>query len=154
MAEAAGHPLPGTSVRILDEEGWPLPPSEVGEIYVNSGPNALPFTYHKAEEERRRIERDGHVTNGDVGYLDEEGYLFITDRKRDMVISGGVNIYPAEIEAVLIEHPAVLDCAVLGLPDPEYGEALAAAVLPRSGAALEEDALRGWLRERFLATSA
>lgn len=144
-----GRPLPGTSVRILDEEGRMLPAGEVGEIYVNSGPNALPFTYHKAEAERRRIERDGHVTNGDVGYLDAEGYLFITDRKRDMVISGGVNIYPAEIEAALIDHPAVLDCAVLGVPDPEYGEALVAAVQPRPGAAADADALRAWLRERL-----
>lgn len=144
-----GRPLPGTSVRILDEEGKVLPPGEVGEIYVNSGPNALPFTYHKAKEERRRIERDGHVTNGDVGYVDDEGYLFITDRKRDMVVSGGVNIYPAEIEAVLIGHPAVLDCAVLGVPDPEYGEALVAAVQPRPGAAPATDELRAWLRERL-----
>jgi long-chain acyl-CoA synthetase len=144
-----GRALPGTSIRILDEEGRPLPPGEVGEIYVNSGPNALPFTYHKADAERQRIERDGHVTNGDVGYLDQNGYLFITDRKRDMVISGGVNIYPAEIEAILIQHPEVMDCAVLGVPDPEYGEGLAAAIQPRPGSVPDTDALRAWMRERL-----
>ncbi|MBP0445350.1 AMP-binding protein [Roseomonas sp. SSH11] len=144
-----GRALPGTSIRILDEEGNILPPGQVGEIYVNSGPNALPFTYHNMPEERARIERDGHITNGDMGYLNEEGYLFVTDRKRDMVISGGVNIYPAEIEAVLITHPAVMDCAVFGMPDPEYGEALVAAAQPRPGASLSAEDLRAFLRERL-----
>jgi long-chain acyl-CoA synthetase len=143
-----GRALPGTSIRILDEEGRVLPPGEAGEIYVDSGPNALPFTYHNMPEERARVERDGHVTNGDVGYLNEEGYLFVTDRKRDMVISGGVNIYPAEIEAALITHPAVLDCAVFGVPDPEYGEALVAAVQPREAAPGAEE-IRAYLRERL-----
>ncbi|WP_431283596.1 AMP-binding protein [Humitalea sp. 24SJ18S-53] len=144
-----GRALPGTSIRILDEEGKILPPGEVGEIHVDSGPNSLPFTYHNIDGERQRVERDGHVTNGDVGYLNDDGFLFITDRKRDMVISGGVNIYPAEIEAALIMHPAVLDCAVFGVPDAEYGEALVAVVQPRPGQAPEADAMRAWLRERL-----
>ncbi|WP_458098463.1 AMP-binding protein [Roseomonas sp. WA12] len=144
-----GRALPGTSIRILDEEGRVLPPGQVGEVYVDSGPNALPFTYHHMEEERARIERDGHVTNGDVGMLNEEGFLFITDRKRDMVISGGVNIYPAEIEAALITHPAVMDCAVFGVPDVEFGEALVAAVQPRPGPVPTAEELRAHLRERL-----
>lgn len=144
-----GRALPGTSIRILSEEGRVLSPGEIGEIYVDSGPNALPFTYHNLPGERARVERDGHITNGDVGYLNEEGYLFITDRKRDMVVSGGVNIYPAEIEAALITHPAVLDCAVFGVPDPEYGEALVAAVQPRPGVAPAAQAIRDYLRERL-----
>ncbi|SHJ33137.1 long-chain acyl-CoA synthetase [Roseomonas rosea] len=144
-----GRALPGTSIRILDEDGRVLPPGEVGEIYVDSGPNALPFTYHNMPEERAQVERDGHVTNGDVGYLNEEGFLFITERKRDMVISGGVNIYPAEIEAALITHPGVLDCAVFGVPDAEYGEALVAAVQPHKGAAASAQQLREHLREHL-----
>ncbi len=144
-----GRALPGTSIRILDEEGRILPPGQVGEIFVNSGPNALPFTYHNMPEERARVERDGHITNGDMGYLNEEGFLFVTDRKRDMVISGGVNIYPAEIEAVLITHPDVADCAVFGVPDPEYGEALVAAVQPRVGAAMRAEAIADHLRARL-----
>jgi long-chain acyl-CoA synthetase len=144
-----GRALPGTSIRILDEEGHILRAGEVGEIFVDSGPNALPFTYHNLPGERAKVERDGHVTNGDVGYLDAEGYLYVTDRKRDMVISGGVNIYPAEIEAVLITHPDVADCAVFGVPDPEYGEALVAAVQPRDGALPETASLAEFLRARL-----
>ncbi|MGY4802905.1 AMP-binding protein [Teichococcus aerofrigidensis] len=144
-----GRALPGTSIRILDEEGRILPPGETGEIFVDSGPNALPFTYHNMPEERARVERDGHVTNGDVGHLNAEGFLFVTDRKRDMVISGGVNIYPAEIEAALITHPDVLDCAIFGVPDAEYGEALVAAVQLRSGAAPMDAAIRGHLQAQL-----
>lgn len=145
----AGRPFPGTSVRILDDQARVLPPGTVGEIYVDPGDNALPFTYRNNEEQRRAIERDGHFTNGDMGYLDEEGYLYVTDRKRDMVISGGVNIYPAEIEHALLAAPQVADCAVFGIPDPEYGEALAAVVVPAAGHAPTPQDLRAWLRGRI-----
>ena len=144
-----GRPFPGTSVRILGEDGRVLPAGEVGEIYVDPGDNALPFTYRHNEAQRRAIERDSHITNGDVGWLDAEGYLYVTDRKRDMVISGGVNIYPAEIEHVLLASPEVADCAVFGIPDEEYGEALAAAVVPAPGHAPTADTLREWVRERL-----
>ena len=86
---------------------------------------------------------------GDVGYFDRDGYLYICDRKSDMVISGGVNIYPAEIEAVLITMPEVADCAVFGIPDAEFGEALAAHVQPHNGAQIEREAVRNFLRERI-----
>ncbi|MGY8524334.1 AMP-binding protein [Paracidovorax citrulli] len=144
----AGRPFPGTTVRILDEHGQQLPPGEVGEIYVDTGDNALPFTYRHDEAQRRAIERDGYITNGDVGYLDADGYLFITDRKRDMIISGGVNIYPAEIEHALVTNPQITDCAVFGIPDPEFGEAVAVAVVPAPGSAIGEDGVREWLRQR------
>jgi long-chain acyl-CoA synthetase len=121
----------------------------VGEIYVNPGDNALPFTYKNDPALRQSIERDGHITNGDMGYLNAEGYLFITDRKRDMVISGGVNIYPAEIEHVLLANPEVLDVAVFGIPDAEYGEALAAAVVPAPGRSPTPESIRAWVRERL-----
>jgi long-chain acyl-CoA synthetase len=103
------------------------------------------FTYHGQDEKRREIERDGLITIGDVGYLDEDGYLFLCDRVRDMVISGGVNIYPAEIEAVLVAMRGVRDCAVFGIPDEEYGEALCAHIEPEDGARLSVDDVRRFL---------
>jgi long-chain acyl-CoA synthetase len=92
------------------------------------------------------MERDGFMTMADVGYLDRDGYLFIVDRSADMVISGGVNIYPAEIEQALLGMPGVEDCAVFGIPDDEYGEALAAAVQPHAGAVLDAQAVQEFLR--------
>jgi long-chain acyl-CoA synthetase len=144
-----GRPFPGTSIRILDEQGAPLPPGSIGEIFMNPGDNALPFTYRNNAAQRSAIERDGHFSNGDIGYLDADGYLFVTDRKRDMVISGGVNIYPAEVEHALMGCPEVADCAVFGIPDAEFGEALAAAVVPMPGHTPTAQSLRGWLRTRL-----
>jgi len=145
---SAGRPLPGAEVRIMNEAGEVLPPFEPGLIYCRQSAYN-DFTYINRPEDRRAIDRDGLVAVGDVGYFDRDGYLYICDRKSDMVISGGVNIYPAEIEAVLITMPGVLDCAVFGVPDAEYGEALAAHVQPHNGAALERDAVRAYLKERI-----
>jgi long-chain acyl-CoA synthetase len=122
---AVGRPITGSMMRIDDEQGHVPGPNQVGEVYVSL--EAVPdFTYHGLDEQRRAIERDGLVTAGDVGYLDEDGYLFLCDRKKDLVISGGVNIYPAEIEAAVLALPGVHDCAAFGIPDEEYGEALCA----------------------------
>lgn len=143
-----GRPFPGSAIRILGEDGRDMPPGEPGEIYVDPGENALPFTYRNNEAQRAAIERDGFFTNGDVGYLDADGYLFVTDRKRDMVISGGVNIYPAEIEHALLASPEVADCAVFGIPDEEFGEALAAAVVASAGHQPTPESLSLWLRSR------
>jgi long-chain acyl-CoA synthetase len=107
------------------------------------------FDYHGKAEARAEAGRDGLVSVGDVGYLDEDGYLFLCDRKRDMVISGGVNIYPAEIENALIGMPGVRDCAVFGIPDAEFGERLCAYVEPEPGAALSSAAVQSFLRERL-----
>ena len=106
------------------------------------------FTYINRPDDRRAIDRDGLVAVGDVGYFDRDGFLYICDRKSDMVISGGVNVYPAEIEAVLITMPGVADCAVFGIPDAEFGEALAAHVQPH-GETLERDAVRAFLKARI-----
>jgi long-chain acyl-CoA synthetase len=145
---SAGRPLAGADVRIMDDAGNLLPPFEPGLIYCRQA--AYPdFTYINRPDDRRAIDRDGLVAVGDVGYFDREGYLYICDRKSDMVISGGVNIYPAEIEAVLITMPGVADCAVFGIPDAEFGEALAAHVQPHGGAALEREAVRKFLKERI-----
>jgi long-chain acyl-CoA synthetase len=145
---SAGRPLPGADVRIMNDAGEVLPPFEAGLIYCLQ--TAYPeFTYINRDADRRAIERDGLVAVGDVGYFDRDGYLYICDRKSDMVISGGVNIYPAEIEAVLITMPGVADCAVFGIPDAEFGEALAAHVQPHNGAPLEREAVRKFLKERI-----
>ncbi|HWB45651.1 MAG TPA: acyl-CoA synthetase [Hyphomicrobiaceae bacterium] len=128
-----GRPIQGASIRIYDDAGRRLGANQVGEIYTRL--EFLPeFTYHQLPDKRTEIDREGFITSGDVGYLDDAGYLFLCDRKRDMVISGGVNIYPAEIEAVLITCPGVKDCAVFGIPDGEFGEALMAVIEPHPGA--------------------
>jgi long-chain acyl-CoA synthetase len=145
---SAGRPLPGADVRIMDDAGQVLPPFEPGLIYCRQ--SAYPdFTYINREADRRAIDRDGLVAVGDIGYFDREGYLYVCDRKSDMVISGGVNIYPAEIEAVLITMPGVADCAVFGIPDAEFGEALAAHVQPHDGAVLVPEAVRAFLKGRI-----
>jgi long-chain acyl-CoA synthetase len=145
---SAGRPLPGADVRILNDAGELQPPFEPGLIYCRQ--EAYPdFTYINREADRKAIDRDGLVAVGDVGYFDNDGYLYICDRKSDMVISGGVNIYPAEIEAVLITMPDVADCAVFGIPDAEYGEALAAHVQPHGGAKIEREAVRTFLKARI-----
>ena len=141
---SVGRVWPERQVRILDDEGRPLPPGQEGEVYMSIA-MLTDFTYNRRDDARAEIERDGFLTNGDVGYLDEDGYLFLCDRKRDMVISGGVNIYPAEIEAVLATMPGVADCAVFGIPDEQYGEAVAAAILPAAGAELTEAGVRAFL---------
>jgi long-chain acyl-CoA synthetase len=143
-----GRPLPEAKVKILDEDGAELPPGESGEVYVwlDVWPD---FTYANDDEKRRSIERDGLISCGDIGYLDEDGFLFLNDRRSDMVISGGVNIYPAEIEACLLTLDGVRDCAVFGIPDEEFGEALAAHVELDAGAALGEDDVRTHVRDRL-----
>ncbi|WP_179403303.1 AMP-binding protein [Burkholderia guangdongensis] len=145
---SAGRRLPDAEVRILDEDGNALPTREIGLIYVRQ--HAVPdFTYINRPDARAAAEREGLVTLGDMGYLDEDGFLYICDRKADMVISGGVNIYPAEIESVLLTMPGIEDCAVFGIPDAEFGEGLAAAVQPRAGSRIEADAVQAFLRERI-----
>jgi long-chain acyl-CoA synthetase len=143
-----GKPLSGVTVRIYDEAGRALPPGAIGEIHARHA-EASDFTYHGMPDKRRAIERDGLISLGDVGYLDADGYLFLCDRKHDMVISGGANIYPAEIEMVLLALPGVRDCAVFGIPHEEFGEALCAVVEPEPGAALDENAIRAFLSERL-----
>jgi long-chain acyl-CoA synthetase len=140
-----GRIAPGAELRFLGDDGRLLPPGEIGEIYSRIAGNP-DFTYHNRPDKRSEIERAGFITSGDVGYIDRDGYVFICDRKRDMVISGGVNIYPAEIEAVLHAVPGVHDCAVFGIPDTEFGEALMAVVEPQAGVTLDAADIRGRLK--------
>ena len=145
---SAGRPVGQASIRILDEAGRQLPTGEIGGIYVRQ-PAYADFSYHGNDAARSAIERDGFIGIGDMGYVDDEGFLFICDRASDMVISGGVNIYPAEIEHVLITLPGVADCAVVGIPDEEYGEALAAQIVAETGATLDAETIRKHLGERI-----
>ncbi|MBW8783793.1 MAG: AMP-binding protein [Novosphingobium sp.] len=126
---SVGKPfMPGAEVRILDEAGDPLPPGVPGLIYATP---MMKFRYRGAQQLDQQTWRGDLFTLGDVGYVDEDGYLFITDRQKDMIISGGANIYPAEVEAVLFNHPAVGDATVIGVPDPQWGEKVKAIVEPR-----------------------
>jgi long-chain acyl-CoA synthetase len=145
---SAGRPIPGVRLAIMDTAGSALPPRETGLIYARQ-PGYSDFTYNNNDAARRKLEHDGLWTLGDMGWLDEEGYLFLSDRAVDMVISGGVNIYPAEIEASLITMPGVADCAVFGIPDAEFGESLLAAIQPEPGAGLTQESVRGWLAARI-----
>jgi long-chain acyl-CoA synthetase len=140
-----GKILDGVELRFVGDDGAALPQGEIGEIYSRNL-DSPDFTYHNKPEKRAEIERDGFITSGDVGYIDADGYVFICDRKRDMVISGGVNIYPAEIEAALHAVPGVHDCAVFGIPDDEFGEALMAVVEPQAGLTLDVAAIRAQLK--------
>ncbi|NOJ45041.1 acyl-CoA synthetase [Bradyrhizobium archetypum] len=140
-----GRISPGAELRFIGEDGRELPQGEIGEIYSRIAGNP-DFTYHNKPEKRAEIDREGFITSGDVGYIDEDGYVFICDRKRDMVISGGVNIYPAEIEAALHAIAGVQDCAVFGIPDAEFGEALMAVVEPQPGAMLDLASIRSQLK--------
>jgi long-chain acyl-CoA synthetase len=130
---SVGRPFPGLSVRILDETGRPAAPGEIGTIYVSQFPGAR-FSYRGDEEKTEAAYQDGFVTVGDLGHLDEHGYLFIADRRTDLILCGGVNIYPAEVENALAADPDVLDSAVIGLPDERMGQVVHAVVELRAGA--------------------
>jgi long-chain acyl-CoA synthetase len=145
---SAGRPLGKARISIRDTAGRELPQGEVGLIYARQ-PAFPDFTYNNDPDARRKIEVDGLWSMGDMGYLDADGYLYVCDRASDMVISGGVNIYPAEIEAVLALMPGVRDCAVFGIPDEEFGEALCAAVQPDPGATLTAGEVQDFLRSRI-----
>jgi long-chain acyl-CoA synthetase len=128
---SVGRAWPGSEVRVLDADGEDMPVGEPGMVYMRMGTST--FSYHK-DEEKTRASRAGNLwTVGDIGYLDEDGYLFLCDRSSDMIISGGVNIYPAEIEAEMSCHPAVGDVAVFGIPHDEWGEEIKAVVQPAAG---------------------
>ncbi len=126
-----GKAWPSSEIRILDDDGNDVPTGETGTVYMKLASAA--FEYHKNAESTAASRREGFFTVGDIGYLDEGGYLFLCDRKSDMIISGGVNIYPAEIEGELHAHPKVADVAVFGIPHPDWGEEVKAVVQPVDG---------------------
>jgi long-chain acyl-CoA synthetase len=126
-----GLPWPMSEIRILDDDGDDTPTGEPGTVYMKLGMGDFEYFKDKGKTEENR--RAGFFTVGDVGYLDDDGYLFLCDRKSDMIISGGVNIYPAEIEGVLLTHPKVADAAVFGIPHADWGEEIKAVVEPAPG---------------------
>jgi long-chain acyl-CoA synthetase len=138
-----GRPWPTSDIKIYDDDGGELPAGEHGTVYMKLAQGD--FEYHKDKEKTRKSRRGEYFTVGDIGYLNEEGYLFLCDRKSDMIISGGVNIYPAEIENVLLIHPKVADVAVFGIPHQDWGEEVKAVVQPvddvATGDALTEEIL-------------
>ena len=142
---SAGRAILDAEIRILGEDGTPRPAGEIGLVYLRQ-PAWPDFTYRGNDAARQAIERDGLIHLGDMGYVDQDGYLYICDRASDMVISGGVNIYPAEIEHRILTFAGVADCAVFGVPDAEYGERLHAVVEPAPGAVIEEAGLIDWLK--------
>ena len=141
-----GRVVPGAEVRIVDAEGRELPPREIGEV-IGRVHGVGSFEYHGDPDKTRRAQKGGLVSPGDVGYFDEDGFLYLCDRSNDMIISGGVNIYPAQIEAELQRMPEVADCAVFGIPDDEYGEAVCAVVQPQPGTGPTEAQVRAFLRQ-------
>jgi long-chain acyl-CoA synthetase len=126
-----GRAWPGAEIVILDDDDNQLPANEIGTVYMHM--MAGSFEYYKDKDKTEKSRRGKFFTVGDVGFLDDEGWLFLSDRKTDMIISGGANIYPAEIESELIMHPKVADVAVFGIPDEELGEIVHAVVQPAPG---------------------
>jgi long-chain acyl-CoA synthetase len=137
-----------SEIRIYDADGAAVEPGAVGDIYARMH-GSPEFAYLGQPDATAAAIRDGLTRTGDLGYLDGDGFLFLADRSSDMVISGGVNVYPVEIEAVLLEHPAVRDAAVFGVPDEEYGEVVVADVEPEPLAEIDPDALRSFVAERL-----
>ncbi|MCU0310844.1 MAG: AMP-binding protein [Acidimicrobiales bacterium] len=132
-----GRAIHGITLHILDDDGNELPAGEVGQIWVENA-NAPAAEYYKDPDKTSTMRRGGWVTLGDVGYVDDDGFLFLRDRAVDMIISGGVNIYPAEVESALLQSPLVGDAAVIGVPDDEWGEAVLAIVEPAPGVAPDD----------------
>ena len=145
---SVGRAFPGVELTILDDEGRPVPPGVVGTIYVSSRPGRQ-FRYHNDPGKTADAWRGDRFTVGDLGHLDAEGYLYIADRRTDLIITGGVNVYPAEVERALAEHRDVVDSAVVGLPDERFGQRVHAVVELRDGAGSTVDSLLEHLRERL-----
>lgn len=147
ILKAAGRPMSGIDMRIVDADGNEVPTGEAGEVIVR-GPNVT-VGYLNRPEENERAFRDGWFHTGDVGRMDENGFMFLLDRKKDMIITGGENVYSSEVEAALYQHENVHECAVVGIPDPKYGEALFAAIVPRPGTTLTDEEIIEHCRGRI-----
>jgi long-chain acyl-CoA synthetase len=149
-AGSIGMPMPGIEMKIVDSDGNELPPGEVGEIVIR-GHNVMKGYWKRPDATAQAIDRDGWFHSGDLGRVDEEGYFFIVDRLKEMIIRGGYNVYPREIEEVLYEHPAVQDAAVIGVPHSELGEEVTAAVTLKRGEDVSADDLRAYVKQRVAA---
>ncbi|OVZ59438.1 long-chain fatty acid--CoA ligase [Pigmentiphaga sp. NML080357] len=142
-----GIPLPSTEAAILDDDGNPVPSGERGEIALR-GPQVMPGYWNMPEETARVMTADGFFKTGDIGIMDERGYIRIVDRKKDMILVSGFNVYPNEVEAVVSQHPGVLECAAIGVPDEHSGEAVKVVVVKRDPALTEQD-IKAFCRDRL-----
>jgi len=143
--DSVGPPVPVVEVKVVDANGDPAPIGEVGELWIK-GPNIVKGYWNKPEATAETF-TDGWLHSGDVARLDDEGFVYIVDRAKDMLIRGGENIYCVEIENRLVEHPAIADAAVIGVPHPELGEEVKAVVQVEPGMSITEDEVRAWVRE-------
>ncbi|MEZ5212562.1 AMP-binding protein [Gordonia sp. (in: high G+C Gram-positive bacteria)] len=146
---AVGRALPGFRAQARDPEGRSLPPGTVGEIFL-AGPSVMKGYWNRPEATAEALV-DGWLATGDLGTIDEDGDIRIVDRKKDLIIRGGYNVYPREVEEILYGHPDIVEAAVIGVPDDHYGEEIAAVVALRSPDALDHDSLRSWCKERLSA---
>jgi malonyl-CoA/methylmalonyl-CoA synthetase len=146
---SVGLPLPGVKVRVVDSEtGQILPAAEIGDVQLR-GPNIFKGYWRQPEKTNESFSADGWFKTGDLGYLEADGYLTLRGRSKDLIISGGLNIYPPEVERVLMEHPAIDTCAVIGCPDPEWGErVIAVVVLDKTESVSSEELIR-FCREKL-----
>jgi len=147
LLRSAGRALIGTRVRIVDSEDQELPRGETGEI-VMRGPQMMKAYWNMPEASAEAL-KNGWLHTGDIGMMDEEGYVYVQDRIKDMIVSGGENVYPREVENVLFEHPAIADAAVIGVPDEKWGEAVTAVLVLRDGASLEPEELIDFCRGKL-----
>jgi O-succinylbenzoic acid--CoA ligase len=146
---SAGKPLFPTEIRVVDDNGVDVAHDAPGEIVVR-GPTVTPG-YFNSPDASREVLRDGWLHTGDIGYLDSEGYLYVLDRRDDLIISGGENVYPAEVEAALMAHPAVAEAGVIGLADAKWGQIVAAAIVLRPGQSVESAELMTFCSSRLAA---
>lgn len=145
---SAGKPLPGVEVAVVDANGKPVPTGQVGEIVTRSSSNMAGY-WNLPEETERTIDREGWLHTGDAGYFDADGYLYMYDRVKDMIVSGAENVYPAEVESAVYGHPDVADVCVIGVPDEQWGEAVRAVVVLRPGVAPDPEGIIAWTRRRI-----
>jgi acyl-CoA synthetase (AMP-forming)/AMP-acid ligase II len=146
-APSVGRPFINTDVRVTDQDGGECPPGEIGEIAVRG--DQVMKEYLNDPETTAATLRQGWLYTGDLGQMDDEGYLYVVDRKKDIIISGGENISSVEVESTLYKHPKVMEAAVIGVPDPKFGEAVCAIVVPRKGVTLTEAEIVDYCRERL-----
>jgi acyl-CoA synthetase (AMP-forming)/AMP-acid ligase II len=147
LLRSCGRSMAGVELKVCNKDGQELPGGETGEFVVRSGTNMI--SYWKLPEETQSTLQNGWIHTGDAGYVDENGYAFLRDRIKDMVVTGGENVYPVEVEAVLSGHPSIMEVAVIGIPDEKFGEALLAIVAVKPGASLTSDELVEFSREKI-----
>jgi long-chain acyl-CoA synthetase len=148
LLRSAGRPFPAVELRVVDDQGRDEPVGQVGEVWTRSPYNMAGY-WRRPDETAATVTPEGWLRTGDAGYLDPEGYLFLQDRMKDMIVSGGENVYPAEVENVLLAHPGVADAAVIGVPSERWGETVKAIVVRAPGSTVTAEELIAWCRERL-----